>query len=368
MQTKKSNLSTDIQYWIAFSYINGIGPQKIKLIYNHFSSLKDAWQAPKEEYFKIGLNTKDIHALNEARNKLIPEKLYNDIIKNKINIVTLKDNNYPLLLREIYSPPPILYYKGKLPDNSNMSLGVVGTRKTSIYGRQASLDLVSILAKTGLIIVSGLALGIDTLAHQTTLKYGGITMAILGCGLDIIYPSSNYQLAKNIVFNGGCIISEYPPGTKPLKQHFPARNRIIAGITKGVLVIEGGHKSGSLITARFSLDYNREVMAIPGSIFNTNAEGTNHLLKNGAHLISNAEDVLNVLDLQYIQKYKETQQALPKNSEEKILYEIITKSPIHIDEIIQQCKLQISIINATLTIMEMKGLIKNLGGGNFIRN
>lgn len=366
MQT--TNTKQGIEYLIAFSYINGIGPKKLKLLIDYFPNMKDAWEASIHDFIKLGFNTKDSQAISEARNKLQPNKLYNNIIKNKINIVTLKDNNYPQLLKEIYSPPSILYYKGTLPNNSNMSLGVIGTRKTSIYGRQATLDLVSILAKTGLIIVSGLALGIDTLAHQTTLKHGGVTMAILGCGLDNIYPSSNYQLAKNIILNGGCIISEYPPGTKPLKQHFPARNRIIAGITKGVLVIEGNHKSGALITARFSLDYNREVMAIPGSIFNTNAEGTNHLLKNGAHLISSAEDVLNVLDLQFIQKYKETQQILPQNSEEKSLLDIITKIPIHIDEIIQQCTLQISTINATLTIMEMKGLIKNLGGGNFIRN
>lgn len=361
------NQKQDIKYWVAFSYIEGIGPQKIKLIKNHFSNMKDAWQAPANDFIKIGLNTKDIEAITETKNRLNPDKLYEHIQNSDIKIVTLESKNYPLLLKEIYSPPPILYYKGNLPDNSNFSLGVVGTRKTSIYGRQATLDLVSILAKTGLIIISGLALGIDTLAHQATLKHSGITIAVLGCGLDKIYPASNHQLAKKIIFNGGCLISEYPPGTEPLKQHFPARNRIIAGMTKGVLVIEGSHKSGALITAKFSLDYNREVMAVPGSIFNTNAEGTNYLLKKGAHLISNAEDVLNVLDLQFIQKYKETQKILPQNHEEKILLDIITKSPIHIDEIIQQCTLPISTINATLTIMEMKGMIKNLGGGNYIR-
>ncbi len=360
------NKKEDIKYWVAFSYIEGIGPKKIELLHNNFANMRDAWQAPTNDFIRIGLNSKDIKAISEAKNKLNPGKLYEHIQKSDIKIVTLESEEYPLLLKEIYSPPPILYYKGTLPNNSNFSLAVVGTRKTSIYGRQATLDLVSVLAKTGLIIVSGLALGIDTLAHQATLKHGGNTIAILGCGLDKIYPASNHQLAKNIVLNGGCLISEYPPGTEPLKQHFPARNRIIAGITKGVLVIEGSHKSGALITAKFSLEYNREVMAIPGSIFNINAEGTNYLLKNGAHLISSAEDVLNVLDLQFIQNYKETQQVLPQNSEEKILFKIIIKSPIHIDEIIQQCTLPISTINATLTIMEMKGMIKNLGGGNYI--
>lgn len=282
--------------------------------------------------------------------------------------VFITDKHYPRRLKEIHSPPKVLYIRGSLPQCLECTLAVVGTRKTSPYGRAVTPELVSALARSGIVIVSGLALGIDALAHQAALDAGGQTIAVLGCGIDAIYPIANRRLGLEIIKRGGAVISEYPPGTPPLKQHFPARNRIISGLSRGVLVIEGAEDSGSLITAKFAVDQNRDVLAVPGNIMSATSTGPNNLIKMGARAVTSAHDVLEALDLELADRYRENTRVIPATAEEEKLLACMGHEAVHIDEIIQKSKLNTSIINSALTMMEMKGIVRHLGGMYYVRS
>jgi len=292
----------DKKFWVAFSKIERIGPQKFKRLYQHFPDLQTAWQASFGELLKADLQNKDIEAILEVKTKINPDREWEKLEKLGIKVMTIREKEYPKLLKEIYSPPALLYIKGNLPENLDFTLAVVGTRKITTYGQQITPEIVKDLARANLIIVSGLALGIDALAHQSCLEAGGKTIAVLGSGLDLIYPVANRQLADKIIENGA-IISEYPLGTQPLKQHFPARNRIISGSSLGTLVIEGDRDSGSLITARCALEQNREVFAVPGSVYNQASVGPNNLIKMGAKPVTAAHDVLEALNLELAQEF-----------------------------------------------------------------
>lgn len=354
------------KYWVAFSCIENLGPKKFKRLYSHFPSMQTAWRASYGELKEVGLYQKDIEKIINQRNNINPDQEWTELEKQNINVVTVKDSQYPKLLNEIYSPPALLYVKGKLPENPAFSVAVVGTRKTTAYGRQITPQIVKELAQTGIIIVSGLALGIDALAHQSCLEAKGTTIAVLGCGPDEIYPSTNRGLGQQILEKNGAIISEYPLGTRPLKQHFPARNRIISGLTRGVLVIEGDKDSGSLITARCALEQNREVFAVPGNVYSKTSIGPNNLIKMGAKAVTGALDIIDALDLQLAQQFIQNKKVIADTKEEEILLQFLSSEPIHIDEIIQKSKLNTSIINSTLTMMEMKGKVKNIGSNYYI--
>ncbi|MBU0598170.1 DNA-processing protein DprA [Patescibacteria group bacterium] len=356
----------ETKYWVAFSHIESIGPKKFKMLYNHFSSMKNAWRASYSELHAAGLTNKDAETIFTKRGGINPDKLWEDLTENNIQVITIKHANYPHLLKQIHLPPALLYVKGQWPVDSEYSLAVVGTRKTSSYGRQAVLEITSELSKAGLTIISGLALGIDALAHQAALEAGGITIAVLGCGLDIIYPATNRQLSEKILREKGALISEYPPGTQPLKYHFPARNRIISGLSKGVLVIEGGQDSGSLITANFALEQNREVFAVPGNIFSQSSRGPNKLIKMGASVVTSANDILQALNIEQAQQFKTNKKIIPASQEEKIILEYLSSEALHIDEIIKSSKLKSSIVNSCLTMLEMKGFVRNLGGAYYV--
>ncbi len=284
----------------------------------------------------------------------------NDKSDKKIKTVRLENEDYPELLKEIYNPPKILYYIGRLQPKNHYLLSVVGTRKASNYGRQITSDLIEKIAARGIIIVSGLAYGIDSLAHQATLNAGGCTWAVLGSGLNKIYPAGNRQLALNIINRGGTIISEYPPDMPPLKQHFPARNRIISGLSCGTLIIEAPKKSGALITAYFALENNREVMAVPGGLYQACSEGTNELIKKGAKIITDINDVLELYHLENNQSARISSQPQPDNETENVILNILQSGPQTVDQISDKCKLEISIINSSLSVMEMSGKIKQI--------
>lgn len=354
------------QYGVAFSQIEALGPQKIKRLQEYFPDLCTAWQAEYGELLRAGLAPKDAQIIVTERQTIDPEKEWHRLEQHGVQVMTLDDPAYPKLLKEIYSPPALLYVKGFIPQNPEFSIAVVGTRKITWYGQQITPDIVKNLAHLGLVIVSGLALGVDALAHQSCLEAHGQTIAVLGCGLDTIYPVTNRRLAEDIIASGGALVSEYPLGAPPLKQHFPARNRIISGLVRGVLVIEGGEDSGSLITARCALEQNREVMAVPGNINNQTSRGPNQLIKMGAKVVTSAVDVLETLDLKLVEQFTENKKILPETEEEALLLPLLSSEPVHIDEIIQKSKLNTSIINATLTMMEMKGLVRHLGGGQYV--
>jgi DNA processing protein len=279
----------------------------------------------------------------------------------EIKTIKIDDSNYPELLKKIIDPPGILYYRGSLGLGNKPILAVVGTRRCSNYGKQAATDIVAQLSRAGFIIVSGMARGIDTIAHQTALDYNAKTIAVLGTGIDekSIYPQENIGLARKIIEKGGAVISEFPPGTPGHKSNFPQRNRIIAGLSLGVLVIEAKQKSGALITAKHALEENKKVFALPGSIYSLNSRGCHALIKKGARLAERAEDILEglQLDLKILK-----QDIKPETLEEELVLAALKNKAMYIDEVVEKTELSPAKVSATLTGLEMKEKIKNLGG------
>lgn len=284
-----------------------------------------------------------------------------------IKKITIENKEYPAVLKEIHNPPKELYIKGEITNQDKVAVAIVGTRRYSQYGKQACLDIAGKLAKLGITIVSGLAKGIDTFAHQAALENNGRTIAVLGSGMDrkSFSPSCNYELSEKIAEHGA-VISEYPEGTIGAVYTFPQRNRIVSGLSLGVVVIDAPEKSGALITASLALEQNREVFAVPGNIYENNSRGTNQLIKIGAKLVTRVEDILEELNLSHLLKNTEKKKIKPENKEEEIILSILSLQPIHIDEIIKLSKLSTSAVNSTLTILELKEVVRNLGKNNYI--
>ncbi len=284
-----------------------------------------------------------------------------------VSIVTLWDQqHYPAALRTIYDPPALLYVLGELPEQQ--AFAVVGARRASRSGRRLTAEICAELAARNITVVSGLARGIDSAAHQGALETGR-TVAVLGCGIDLIYPPENTRLAQRIVATGA-ILSEYPPGTPPLAGHFPGRNRIISGLAKGVLIVEAAGKSGSLLTADFALEQGREVFAVPGPVYSQTSGGVNRLLKDGAHLVTEARDILDVLwpgtavDLPILDGDPLSDRL---SNEQLTVYQSLGEEPLHIDELARKCRLTAMELSATLLHLELEGGAEQLPGMRYIR-
>lgn len=355
-------------FWVAFNRILGIGPVKFRLLLNYFcGDLATAWRAGSQELACAGLDQKTIERFLVQRAKIEPERELERLEQAGVSVLTWQDAAYPPLLREIDGSPPVLYMKGKLSEADQFALAVVGTRNSDTYGQQVTERLVTELARGQVTVVSGLALGIDTIAHSAALEAGGRTIGVLACGLDVVYPVRNAKLALRIGEGGqGVLISEYPLGVKPESGNFPARNRIISGLSQGVLVVEAGEKSGALITAEFAGKQGREVFAVPGNVFSSRSTGTNRLIRDGAHLVLEVKDILDVLNLFMLPQHVEAQAALPENSEERTLLALLGHEPLHIDELILSSDLTTPIVTATLTMLELKGLVKAAGSTHFV--
>ena len=284
-----------------------------------------------------------------------------------IKKIKFEDKEYPATLKEIHRPPKELYIKGEIKNQDKVAIAIVGTRKYSQYGKQVCLDITTKLAKLGITIISGLASGIDTFAHKAAIEAGGRTIAVLGSGMDrqSFFPSANYELGEEIAKNGA-VITEYPDGTKGAIYTFPERNRIVSGLSLGVVVIEAPEESGALITANLALEQNKEVFAIPGNIYEENSKGTNKLIKEGAKLVTCVEDILEELNLSHLLQEAPKTKIKPENKEEEIILSILSLQPMHIDEIIKLSKLSTSIVNSTLIILEIKNAVRNLGKNNYI--
>ena len=294
--------------------------------------------------------------------------------KDKIEIIKKSSRNYPGILKEIHNAPKQLYVRGSLPKDHNLNFAIIGTRAASDYGKTLAFKIAKELAELGFNIVSGLALGIDTQAHLGALEGKGKTTAVMGSAIDdnSIYPSENLNLVKKIISLGGAVISEYEPGTKSEIWFFPERNRIISGLSRGVLVVEAPEKSGALITARAALEQNREVFAIPGSIFSKNSVGSNNLIKSGAKMVVSVDDILeelNLTDLKTVSlrdiSRREKKEKL--NPEEQLILNIIEKEQIHIDKICKMSKMAAGQVLSIVSVLEIKGIIKNIGGGKFVK-
>jgi DNA processing protein len=355
-------------YCNAFNLLPQIGPARLRKLHAHFPSMQDAWQADLNSLRNAGLEEKVAENIIAGRKSINPEKEYENIVKENIEIVMQDDNNFPKDLLETSSPPFMLYVRGELMADE-FCLGIVGSRKISDYGKRAAEDFARSLSQRGMTLVSGMAYGVDTITHNECIKQSHRTIAVLGCGLDekSIYPSSNRQLAKKIE-SCGCLISEYPIGMPPLKQNFPARNRIISGVSKGVLIIEASKTSGSLRTAGFALEQNREVFAVPGSIYAKNSEGTNNLIKMGAKSACKISDILEEFNIELDPEIREAKIIIPDSPEEEIILKSLSfDQPIHIDKLSIATQIKTASLSSLLTLMEMKGMIKEIGGMRYIK-
>jgi DNA processing protein len=350
-----------LPYWLALSQISALGPITWQRLIDYFETMEDAWRADIGELITSGIEPKIATTIIDQRKTIDPEKCLADIQKADCNVVTILDNAYPRLLKETYAPPALLYYIGSLPTEGDTCIGVVGNRANSGYGQRVTHDIASQLASAGVTVVSGLALGVDAIAHAAAVEANAPTVAVLGSGINMIYPRTNYTLAEKIIATGGCVLSEFCLGTEPYKSNFPRRNRLIAGLSKAVIVTEAGEKSGSLITAKFALEANREVMAVPHSIYNVGSMGPHQLLRDGAHLVTCGNDVLLALNIESVETIKEITAVAPTSANENILLSLLTVEPLHIDKLAIASRLDISIVSGALALLELKGRVIHLG-------
>jgi len=353
------------KFWVGFNLVKGVGAVRMRVLLDSFGSAEKAWNASQESLEISGLPTKIVQSIINTRNSDKLDRVWDYLIKNDIEVIMWADKSYPRRLVEIEQPPPVLYIRGNLIDADQWAVAVVGTRRVTPYGSQVAEEIAGSLASNGITIVSGLARGTDAIAHQAALNKGGRTLAILGNGVDRIYPPEHRKLAERIITQGA-LISDYPPGTAPESSNFPPRNRIISGLSQAVIVVEAGEKSGALITAAFAIEQGREVFAVPGNIHAVRSKGTNLLIREGAHILLDSQDVLETLNFAQISQQRVARATLPSNSTEAHLYEILGHEPLHIDEIRAKSDLPIEQVTATLTFMELKGMIRQVGSMNYI--
>ena len=357
------------KYWLAFSAIEQIDSSFIHRLYNYFGDIEAAFNANLNELSQIdGLSIKKAETFLRERDKIEPDKALYGVENRGINYLTLEDENYPKLLKQISDPPAVLYYRGELFDcNLEKTLAVVGSRKSSYYAKEAVGKILSQLSGTDICIVSGLAAGIDTAAHETAIENNLKTIGVIASGFDYIYPTSNKRLYEKIEKGNGAVITEYYPTFQPLKFRFPQRNRIVSGMSYGTLVAEASLKSGALITANLTLEQGRELMCIPGLITNPNTEGIYKLLKNGAALVTQAEDILETLNWE-IKPAEQLQLNLTDlDDNEKKIYNAIEVEEKGVDEIMAITGINIDDLLINLTTMELKGIIKQVTGDRYKR-
>ncbi len=356
--------SKDIRHWVGFSLVPGIGHVRFSQLEKYFGNLEDAWNATPAELKQSGLDSGVIRAITAWRPRVSLDDEMEKLDRYGVKVLTCHDPGYPSRLKEIYDYPPLLYIRGSLLPEDEWCLAVVGTRRASVYGRQVAEEIVADLAQSNITIVSGLAKGIDSIAHHSALNAGGRSLAICACGLDSVYPSENTELARRIM-QQGALISEYPLGTRPKAENFPRRNRIMSGLSLGVLVVEAGDTSGAMITANLALEQNREVFAIPGSIFSPASRGTNYLIQEGAKLVRDYRDILEELNLTAVAHQIEMKELLPPSDTESSLLKHLSAEPTHIDEVCRLSGLPVSTVSSTLAMMELKGMVKQMGAMNY---
>lgn len=360
------NKDPDLKYWLGFNHVKGIGPAKQRALLDYFGSIRDAWFANEQQLSEIGIDSRAIQQLLVTRASLDLTEALDEVISAGLHVITWSSADYPAYLKELPNPPPLLYIKGELLKDDEWAIAVVGTRRVTAYGRQVTRELVQGLVRSKITIVSGLARGIDSIAHETALKSGGRTLAVLGCGPDIVYPAENRRLAKRIISGQGALISDYPLGTQPDGKNFPPRNRIISGLSLGVVVVEAGERSGALITAKFALEQNREVFAVPGYITSPASQGPNKLIQQGAKLVRHVDDVLEELNLTMVPEHSALQMIMPETAEEAAILAHLSHQPLHIDELTRLAEMPSGLVSSTLSMMELKGMVQQVGGMSFV--
>jgi DNA processing protein len=355
----------ELRYWVGFNLIPGIGRVKFSQLETYFKKLENAWKAGPADLRQAGLDRNTLKAVETGRPQIDLDSEMEKLDRQGVRAYTCHDKEYPARLKEIYDYPPLIYVKGELTTQDEWCLAVVGTRRASVYGKQVTGEIVADLARARITVVSGLARGIDTIAHRSTLESGGRTIAIFGCGLDTFYPAENAELAARMVQHGA-LISEYPLGAKPRPDNFPRRNRIMSGMSLGVLVIEADSSSGAIITAHMALEQDREVFAVPGSILSPMSRGTNTLIKEGAKLVQSCTDILEELNLTASVHQMEMKEIIPTSETEALLLKQLRAEPTHIDQICRDSGLPVSTVSSNLAIMELKGLVRQVSTMNFV--
>lgn len=364
-------MTDEEKHWVGFSVFPGIGPVRFKLLLEYFGTAKKAWEAPRESFREIRLGDRLTDEFIRFRESFSLDRYVRDLQRLGVSVLTSEDVRYPSLLRAISDPPYILYIKGKKGDGEwdiGRSIAVVGTRKMTAYGKEVTERLVTDLTAYGCTIVSGMAYGIDAAAHARAIECSGKTIAVLGCGIDVIAPASNSSLYHAITEGGhGAVVSEMPLGLRPQKGLFISRNRIISGLSLGTVVIEGAEDSGALITAGYALEQGREVFAVPGPITSPYSRASAKLLKNGAKLVESAQDIIEELGFDIRrQKNSVPRSGRPDASpEEKKILDVVSDRRVHIDEIVRRTGLTTSVVAATLTVLEMNGEVRDYGENTY---
>ncbi len=362
---------TDRECLVGLNLISQLTPKRAKRLFAHFDSFAAIWDAPAVRFGELFGSSVLGEAIACGRSDAAVDRELERADEAGVRLVTLVDSDYPVLLREIDDPPLVLYVRGRLPVDTSSTIAIVGTRRGTQYGKMVAAKLASQLALRGIGIVSGLAAGIDAAAHQGTLDVGGHTIAVLGCGVDVPYPKRNQPLYERIVING-TVISEYPLGTRPAKWTFPQRNRILSGLSRGVVVVQAPERSGSLITARLALEQGREVFAVPGNISTMTSAGTNRLIQQGAKLVESAEDILEEFpDLRRIARSApltdETEDDVTLTERERRVYELISLEPVHVDDIIARADLSPTEASHVLLLLQLEDLVVEVEGGCYVR-
>src|SRR6266511_6045590 len=353
------------RYYLGFNIVNGIGPARIDRLIERCGTIEAAWHASFADTQAAGLDARRTEALLKAQRTLDLDAELERADRAGMELVTREHPGYPTALAHIPSPPPLLYVRGRLAEADRWSVAVVGKSSPPSYGKEATRRLAGDLADAGITIVSGLAIGIDTIAHRATLDQSGRTIAVLASGLDQVYPERNRSLAEQIVASGA-LVSEFPLGTRPIPQLFPVRNRLISGLSLGTLVVEAGAQSGALITVRYALEQGRDVFAIPGPIFSPKSMGPNQLIRDGAGLVMQAQDILEALNLSAAAVQQEVQAAFPDDPTEIALLDLVAYAPQHVDELRRASGLPIATVSATLAVLELKGLIRQAGAMQYV--
>ncbi len=362
-------MNPDLKEWIWLANLKGIITRKKVELLRIFNSPAEIYRADAVELAKTGILSRDnINAILSARHREAADRAIEEIHRKDIDVVTLNSSTYPELLKNICDPPICLYVKGKLAADV-LAVAVVGSRRASGYGLSLARKISGELAQNSICVVSGMARGIDTAAHQGALSVNGRTIAVLGCGLDMVYPPENKKLMESIIENGA-VISEYPPGAEPAPHHFPVRNRIVSGMSVGVLVVEAGERSGSLITARLALEQGRDVYALPGNVVSVNSKGTNKLIQDGAKLVTSVQDILE--ELHWYKHFDTENTPGPGgfgihglNDEEREVIGLLSYESLQIDEIQKKLPVEMPLLHSILLSLEMKGLIKREPGGKY---
>jgi DNA processing protein len=367
MKRKTPATSDDRPYWVAFNRVPGLGAVRYTALLARFGSLDSAWSAGLTDLKASGIGESAARAIQKARGEIDPEGEMERLETLSVRALTWNDDEYPELLKSIDDAPPVLYVRGEITPQDGLGVAVVGTRRPTPYGRQAAEEMAHGLASNRVTVVSGLARGVDGVAHRAALSAGGRTLAVMACGLDMVYPAEHARLATEIIENGA-VMSEQPLGTQPRGDFFPRRNRILSGLSLGTLVIEGDQKSGALITADFANDQGRDVFAVPGSIFSPQSRGPNLKVQRGeAKLVLKVADILEELNLQAVPQQLQMRELIPATDTEAEVLRHLTAEPVHIDDICRSTGMPVATVSSLLAMMELKGLVQETGGKAYVR-